>query len=69
MTKFHQVLKPVQQTMTSFAPLLLIRTFEEVTIKHLMYTEKVPFLYTERACVLFPSFEIHVGKFLIWNEV
>ena len=24
-----------------------------MTIKHLMYMEKVPFLYTERACVVF----------------
>ena len=45
--------------MTFFPPLFLIRTFEEMTIKHLMYMEKVPFLYTERACVLFSSFEIH----------
>ena len=34
-------------------PLLSIRTFDETTIKHLMYMEKVPFLYTETACVLF----------------
>ena len=27
-----------------------------MTIKHLMYTRKVPFLYTERACVLFFRF-------------
>ena len=27
-----------------------------MTIKHLMYTEKVPFLYTERACVVFLQF-------------
>ena len=33
-------------------PLLLIITFQEMTIKHLMYTWKVPFLYTERACVI-----------------
>ena len=38
--------------MTFFRPLLLIVTFQEMTIKHLMYTRKVPFLYTERACVL-----------------
>ena len=48
-----------------FSPLLSIRTFEEITIKHLMYTEKVPFLYTERACVVFSSFEICLGKVLI----
>ena len=39
-----------------FSPLLLIVTFQEMTIKHLMYTPKVPFLYTERACVLFSRF-------------
>ena len=55
--------------MTFFPPLLSIRTFEEITIKHLMYMERVPFLYTERACVLFSGFKIRLGKFLIWNEV
>ena len=34
-------------------PLHLILTFQEMTIKHLMYTWKVPFLYTERASVVF----------------
>ena len=42
-------------------PLLLIVTFHEMKIKHLMYTWKVPFLYTERACVVFFSFEICSG--------
>ena len=42
--------------MTIFSPLLLIVTFQEMTIKHIMYTPKVPFLYTERACVLFFQF-------------
>ena len=46
-------------------PLLLIITFQEMTIKHLMYTQKVPFLYTERACVVFSSFEIHDGRFCV----
>ena len=31
-------------------------TFQGMTIKHLMYTRKVPFLYTEMACVLFFRF-------------
>ena len=39
-----------------FQLLLLIVTLDEATIKHLMYTQKVPFLYTERACVLFSRF-------------
>ena len=29
-----------------------------MTIKNLMYTQKVPFLYTERARVVFSGFEI-----------
>ena len=37
-------------------PLLLIITFQEMTVKHLLYTQKVPFLYTERACVGFFQF-------------
>ena len=36
-------------------PLLLIITFQEMTIKHLMYAQQVPFLYTERACAGFFS--------------
>ena len=42
--------------MTFFPHLLSIVTSHEMTIKHLMYTQKVRFLYTERACVLFFSF-------------
>ena len=34
-----------------FSPLLLITTFEEMTIKHLMYMQKVPFLYTQKGPV------------------
>ena len=44
-------------------PLLLIVTFQEMTIKHLMYTWKVPFLYTDRACVVFSGFENDHGRF------
>ena len=55
--------------MTFFPPLLLIISFEEMTIKHLMYTQKVPFLYTERACVVFSGFEIRPGRFLMSNKV
>ena len=50
--------------MTFFPPLLSIRAFDKLTIKHVIYMEKVPFLYTERACVLFSGFEIHLGFFL-----
>ena len=34
-------------------PLLLIVSPQEMTIKHSMYTQKVPFLCRERACVVF----------------
>ena len=50
--------------MTFFSPLLSIVTFQEMAIKHLMYTRKVPFLYTESACVLFPSFGSRLGIIL-----
>ena len=39
-----------------FKPHFLIITFQEITIKHLMYMWKVPLLYTERACVVFFRF-------------
>ena len=52
-----------------FPPLLSIITFEEMTIKHLMYVQKVPFLSTERACVVFSGFKIHPGRFLMLNKV
>ena len=70
--RHHQIptaLKLVQQSMTFFPHLLSIVTLDEVTIKHLMYTWKVPFLYTERACVLFSGFKIHLGKFLVSTKV
>ena len=58
-TKLHVALK-TQTGMTNydlfFRLLLSIVTLDEATIKHLMYTRKVPFLYTERACVLFFRF-------------
>ena len=37
-------------------------TFNDTTIKHLMYMHKVPFQYTERACVF--GFEIHPKKIM-----
>ena len=55
--------------MTFFPPLLSIVTFEEMTIKHLMYMQKLPFLHTERACVEFSGFEICPGRFLMSNKV
>ena len=32
----------------------MVVTFEQMTIKHSMYIAKGPFLWTERACVVFP---------------
>ena len=55
--------------MTFFPCLLSIVTLDEATIKHLMYTQKVPFLYTERACALFSGFEICLGNFFMSTEV
>ena len=46
-------------------PHFLIITFQEITIKHLMYMQKVPFLHTERAFVVFSSFEIHCERFFV----
>ena len=50
-------------------PPFLIVTSQEMTIKHLMYMQKVPFLYTERACVRFSGFEFHCGRFFGYNKV
>ena len=55
--------------MTLFSPPLLIVTLEEMTIKHLMYMLKVPFHYTERAFVVFSSFEICPGSFCVLEKV
>ena len=41
-----------------FTPLFMAITFDDTTIKHLMYTHKVPFQCTESACVVFSGFEI-----------
>ena len=48
-----------QTGMPNFDPvlplLILIITLEQMTIKHLMYTQNVPLYYTERARVVFPA--------------
>ena len=50
--------------MTFPPPLLSIVSFEEMTIKHLMYIQKVPFLSTERACVVvFPVLKFALEDF------
>ena len=33
-----------------------------MTIKHLMYMQKVPFYGTERSCVIISGFEIRCGR-------
>ena len=43
-------------------PFFMATTFDQTTIKHSMYMQKVPFQYTERACVGFSGFEIHPKK-------
>ena len=45
-----------------FMPLFMIITFDDTTIQHLMYMQKVPFQYTERDCVVFCGFEIRPRK-------
>ena len=37
----------------AFTHLFMAVTFEQMTIKHSMYMQKVPFQYTEMACVVF----------------
>ena len=51
-----------------FPPLLSIVASQEMTIKHLMYTWKVPYQYTERACVLFFWFWNSPRKFFYVNQ-
>ena len=58
----HRSLKPVCQSSTLFSLLFMAITFDDTTIKHLIYTHKVPFQCTERACVVFSGFEIHWEK-------
>ena len=57
--RLHCLLKPVLQILTFFtffSPLFMVVSFEQMTIKHLMYMQKVPFLCTETACVVFFQF-------------
>ena len=42
----------------------MVVTFEQMTIKHSMYMQKVPFLCTERACVDFFSFGIRPKSYM-----
>ena len=47
----------------------MVLTCEQMTIKHSIYMEKVTFLCTERACVVFSSIEIHPRRKMMWSEV
>ena len=58
----HRSLKLVRQSSTLFSLLFMAITFDDTTIKHSIYTQKVPFQCTEKACVVFSSFEIHCKK-------
>ena len=40
-----------------------------MAIKHSMYTQKVPFLCTERACVVFSGFGICPRRKVTWSKV
>ena len=50
-------------------PLLWIVSRQEMTIKHLMYIQLCPFMYTKRDCVVFSSFRIPLGRFSMRSEV
>ena len=70
--RYHQIPSIAQTSMPNydlFPTSSLDHNFEEMTIKHFMYMQKVPFLYTERACVGFSGFEIFPGRVLMLNEV
>ena len=54
--------------MTLFSPLLSIITLEEMTIKHLIYMQKVPLHHTERACVVFPVLKFTLEEKLCQKE-
>ena len=47
----------------------MIVTCEQMALKHSIYMWKVPFLCTERACVVFSSIEIHPRRKMMWSEV
>ena len=53
----------------SCEPLLWIVSHREMTIKHSNYIQLCPFMYTKRACVVFSSFRIPLGRFFMRSEV
>ena len=54
---------------TFFSCPFMVVTYEQMTIKHSMYTQKVPFLYTERACVVFSGIGICLKRKVMWSKV
>ena len=54
---------------TFFSHLFMVVTCEQMTIKHSIYMQKVPFLYTERACVVLPGIEICPRRKMTWSKV
>ena len=54
---------------TFFSPLFRVVTCKQMTIKHPMYTQKVSFLCTERACVVFSGFGIRHRRKVMWSKV
>ena len=52
-----------------FPPLLSTITFNQMTIKHSLYMQKVHKYNTERAYVVFSSFGIRHGRKVTWNKV
>ena len=47
----------------------MVLTCEQMTVKHSIYTWKVPFLCTERACVVFSGIKILPRRKMTWSEV
>ena len=47
----------------------MIISFDQTTIKHSMYMQKVPFLCTERACVVLSGYGIRPGRKVTWSKV
>ena len=63
-------LKPVLQSSTRFfSPLFMVVAIKQMTIKHSIYMQKVPFLCTEWACVVFSSSGIRPRRKVVWSKV
>ena len=47
----------------------MVVTIKQMTIKHSMYMQKVPFLCTEWSCVVFPRSGICPRRNVMWSKV